>query len=266
MNRLSNHLLFVAIAAVAGTGLLVWLSATFPLIQAIVGLFVVLILPGYALVELFMGRRTLDTVQHLFMTLSTSLAIAILGGLVLNQLPFGIQVDGWVAIFVSATIGGGLLAWLFRHRRRPEAMIMHRVPVRIGQLLFIGIAVMLAGGALTMARTPASPDHFAGYSMLWLTPTQGMASNELQLGIDSKEFAPTQYRLEFLVDETVAQEWPMIDLTPNQRWQAKLALSAEQRSTSTIEAKLYRLDNPDTIYRHVLLRPMLSDVAVASGQ
>lgn len=257
MNRFLHNPLVIALLAVIGTALFIWLATVFTVFQALLGLLVVLVLPGYVLIELLMGRRTLGTMQHLFMVLSASLAIAILGGLILNQLPAGVRINSWLAVFVGTTMGGGLLAWLLRHRRRSETAMMQRVPVRITQLLFIGIAILLAGEALSLARTPAAPDHYAGYTMLWMVPSPDGAANRLQVGIDSKEFVPTQYKLELLVDAEVAQEWNEISLAPNQQWQASLAFNGDGLGGETLEANLYRLDMPGEVYRHVLLRPQI---------
>ncbi|MCB0061270.1 MAG: DUF1616 domain-containing protein [Caldilineaceae bacterium] len=258
MNRFLQNLVTLVITVGLGTALFIWLATVFTFFQTILGLMVVLVLPGYVLLELLMGRRTLGTVQHLFMVLSGSLAIAILSGLALNQLPVGIRMDGWLTVFAGTTMGGGVLAWLLRHRRRSQALVTQRVPVRISQLLFIGIAVLLAGEALDLARTPAAPDGYMGYTMLWMVPAQDGASNHLHLGIDSKEFVSTQYRLELMVNDQVAQEWSEITLVPNQQWQANLAFNAEELGRETLQANLYRLDAPEEIYRHVVLRPQVS--------
>lgn len=258
MKQLLNHSTTLIAAALVGTIALVWLATIFTAVQALLGLIVVLILPGYVLVELLMGRRTLDTLQHLFMTLCASLAIAILGGLMLNQFPLGLRMNGWLAIFVSTIASGALLTWFLRHRRRSAAIVAHRVPVRTSQLLFLGIAALIAVQALFMARTPAPAEHFSGYTMLWMTPIQGADANQLQLGIDSKEFSATGYRLELMVDEAVAQEWTQIELAPNQQWHANLALNSGALTTETLTANLYRLDAPDKVYRHVVLRPRVS--------
>lgn len=258
MNRLSNNLLVLVTTVVIGTALLIWLATSLPAVQALLGLLVVLILPGYALIELLMGRRTLGTIEHIFLTLCASMAIAILSGLVLNQIPSGVRMNGWLAALISTIVGGSALAWLLRHRRRSQTRVSHYVPVRISQLLIVGVAVLLAGGALMMARTPAPADQYAGYTMLWLTPTQDDAESQFQLGIDSKEFTPTEYRLELLVAGQLAKEWTTIELAPNQQWQTKLKLNTEDFGQESIEANLYRLDMPDELYRHVVLRPQIS--------
>lgn len=258
MNRLSDNLLVIIIGAVIGTASLIWLATSFPIVQAGLGLLVVLVFPGYALIELLMGRRTLGAAQHVFLTLSTSMAIAILGGLVLNQIPTGLRLNGWLAIFVSTVAGGGMLAWVLRHRRRSLTPTTHRVPIRIGQVLLVGVAILLSAKALTMARTPAPADQYAGYTILWMTPVQDGEDGQYQLGIDSKEFAPTQYKLELLVADQSAKEWKMIELAPNQQWRTKLLLNTEDFGQETLEANLYRLDKPNEVYRHVLVRPRMS--------
>jgi len=263
MNRLSNNIFIILIAAVIGTAILIWLSTSFTAVQAILGVLVVLILPGYALVELLMRRRTLGTSQHLFLSLIASIAIAILGSLLLHQLPLGMRANSWIALFVGTTAGVGLLAWMLRNRRNEKAVVPHQMPIRISQLLIMCLAVIVAAGALMFARTPGSTEHYAGYTLFWLTPIEGEADNQLQLGIDSKEFVSTAYRLELFVDGVIVQKWSTIELVPNQQWHANLALNEAQLNESTLEANLYRLDQPDTLYRHVVMRPRLSLASTA---
>ncbi|MCB0188972.1 MAG: hypothetical protein KDE31_32105, partial [Caldilineaceae bacterium] len=148
--------------------------------------------------------------------------------------------------------------WFLRHRRRNRTMVAHQVPVRVSQLLIVGVAILLAGKAFMMAHTPAAPDQYAGYTILWMTPVQDAEPGQYQLGIDSKEFAATQYKLELLVAEQPAKEWALIELAPNQQWQTKLQLNTDDFGQETLEANLYRLDTPDEVYRHVVLRPRVS--------
>lgn len=68
---------------------------------------------------------------------------------------------------------------------------------------------------------------------------------------------PTNYKLQLTMNQQLVHEWPVITLKPNTEWDGRLALTPQQLNSATIEAKLYRLDQPATIYRQVVLRPNL---------
>jgi len=53
----------------------------------------------------------------------------------------------------------------------------------------------------------------------------------------------------------VVKEWPSIKLEPNASWQATTALSPAPPQDATVEALLYRSDQPGAVYRHVELAP-----------
>jgi hypothetical protein len=65
----------------------------------------------------------------------------------------------------------------------------------------------------------------------------------------------TQYKLQIKANDQLAQEWPLLELAPNQEWLASIELSPEQRTQHALEATLYRLDQPETPYRRVVLQP-----------
>ncbi|MDQ6673875.1 MAG: DUF1616 domain-containing protein, partial [Chloroflexota bacterium] len=59
----------------------------------------VLVLPGYALVRALLPARPRRLAELLLLSLGSSLAIAVLGGLVLNLTPWGIRAESW-AVFL----------------------------------------------------------------------------------------------------------------------------------------------------------------------
>src|SRR6266581_2234099 len=55
----------------------------------------VFFLPGYILTEALFSKRTLIASHHLVLSLALSMAIDIIGGLILNVLPIGLQTLSW---------------------------------------------------------------------------------------------------------------------------------------------------------------------------
>ena len=233
-----------------------WLISSVAVVPIGLGLLVALVLPGYVLTEALFSRQQLGWAERLLFVLGASLIVAVLGALVLDQLGWLLQMNTWLVLFLTVSGVGGVAAWLIRRPAPPVTWTPKRLDIGFKPLLLIGAAIVITGFAFTTARTVAPMQAFQGYTMLWLVPTTGSDSTQrLQLGVDSKELAPTQYKLQLKVDDQLAQEWPQLNLTPNQQWLASVEVPVASAAQSTVEALLYRLDAPETVYRHVLLRP-----------
>lgn len=254
MNRFATHSLTLMVVAGCGTALLIWLAPASTIVHLILGLLLVLILPGYALTELLFAKGQLTRTERLLYTLGGSVMVATLGALLLNQVPGGVQTNGWIGLLVGVTLIGTLLGALKgQPATTTAAPRLPRLRISFNQLLVLAIAVGVAGIAVKTAQTPTSPQGLTGYTLLWMLPADD--TSRLALGISNQEFAPTAYKLQVKVDDQLAQEWPSLLLGVNGRWAAELAVPATAVAGHEITAELYRLDQPDQLYRHVVLRP-----------
>lgn len=256
MNRLYNNLFTLVILASCGIALLTWLMPASTFLQVTLGLLLVLILPGYTLSEMLFRGRQLTRTERLLYVLGGSLTVATLGALALHQLPSGLHANGWMGLFGGVTLVGTLVAALKRQSPMVEQTVrLPRLRIGFNQLLLLAIAVGVGGIAIKTAQTPVPTQGLSGYTLLWLNPTTTATSSRLQLGISNQEFAPTAYKLQIKLDDQVAQEWPNLALAVNGRWEAELAVPAAELAQYKVTAELYRLDQPDVLYRHVVLRP-----------
>lgn len=255
MNNLRNNSLLLFVLGGCSVALLLWLVTASAIIQLLLGLMLVLVLPGYALTEALFTPQQLSSAERLFLTLSASLAIAILGTLLLQQSGWELRMDNWLALFIGASLIGVVGVGLWRRQEEGTAAVTGRLGFQMTHLVLIGLAVILTGVAFTTARSAAPATNYQGYTILWLTPQNADAPQRLQLGITSKELAPAQYKLQIKANDQVAQEWSQLELAPNQKWQATIEVPAEQMAQYSLEAILYRLDQPETPYRHVVLHP-----------
>ena len=87
-----------------------------------------------------------------------------------------------------------------------------------------------------------------------MIPAATGSSTDFQLGLTSAEFTETRYRLQVSVSDRVVQDWPELSLKPGEAWETTIGLQNDQVVSGPIAAELYRLDDPSTVYRHVLLR------------
>src|SRR6266487_3588085 len=89
--RLKNLDLIVAVTIAAMNVVWALLPGRTPVIGTVLALPLVFVLPGYSLTEAMFYKRTVETSHRLLLSLVLSLAIDILGGLILNMLPAGLQ-------------------------------------------------------------------------------------------------------------------------------------------------------------------------------
>lgn len=250
-----NTLLWLGFGGI-GVAFAVGLTTSLTVVSVGLGLLVALVLPGYVLTEALFSRQQLGWAEKLLFVLGASLIVAIVGALFLDQLGWRLQMNTWLTLFLTVSGLGGAGAWLVHRPLPPAAWAPKRLDFTIKQLALIGAAVVITVLALMTARSVAPMQPFQGYTMLWLVPTAEASNTQrLQIGVASKEWAPIQYKLQLKVNDQLAQEWPQLDLTPNQQWLASVELPVASAAQSTVEALLYRLDAPETVYRHVVLRP-----------
>ena len=258
MNRLtSNSPLWLMLVTIALTLSYLFIPGN-EWLPIFTGTLLVLVLPGWSLTEAIFARQVISRPERLLFTLMSNLGIVSMGTVLLNQLPWGLQTMLWLAVTVSVTLVSAVVALLLQLTNvNASQPVAH--PGRWGRMSFVqgaalSIALAVACYAVITARTPVSADGYVGYTMLWMVPRQTGEAQRIELGISSQEFDRTQYGLRLLIDEEVAQAWPAIELAPNERWAASLAVPATALNGQILKAELYRLDAPDLVYRNVALR------------
>ncbi len=262
-NRQSRWLPFIVLILAAGVGFGLAVPESAPVLRAILGVCLVLAGPGLAVTTALLPTRQLRSAEHVLAAGVTSIALAVLGGIVLNATPWGLQPLSWLALLGGVTAVASLVA-LLRLQRIARSLAGTGAspgpggnwragvsPAPTARLALPLVAVVLLGLAVYVARMPAPADRFQGYTTLWAAPSEGQAAPGARIGVQSGEFAPTSYRLEVRVNGQVTGEWPDLTLAPNQAWQTQLVLPEEQGTGMKLEALLYRNDAPRIVYRQV---------------
>lgn len=217
-----------------------------------------LVLPGYALMSALFPKRAFGISECLVFSLSLSLIIVILGGLLLNFAPSGLRASSW-AVFLSGIILGASSVALVRRRGQsgsaPGWLRVGNVGLSFRQGLLLGLAVVIVCGAVAVSIIGAERQPYAGFTQLWIQPAGGPdTKNAVRLGLSNMEAKAMEYTLTINVEGKVVKEWPSIDLNPNGKWEATLVLLPTGSAGSVrVETDLYRADAPTTIYRHVVL-------------
>lgn len=251
MRRATTDLLAGAAAlAVLGAVVVAFVPSSF--VRVVFAFPLLFVLPGFGLAAALFPSSRLDWARRLVLQLGLSLAVAILGGLLLDLTPFGLRRSSWAVLLALVTCAAVAVAI----RRRPgRTAATLRVPrIRFAEAALFGLALALVAGTLVFARTPLAARNVRGYTALSMLPGRGVKSQVLRVQISSSELRPLKYRLELYAGRRLV-DVRRVALVPGQRWHTIVNLKPKETAgVIWILARLYRAGDPDAIYRSVWLR------------
>ena len=225
------------------------------LLGLIFGLPLALFLPGYALTTALLPASAQEYPARLTYSLGLSFALAIALGMLLNLTPNGLQPVPWALILAGSTILLGIVALVRRLRESERAALAPTIRLQLspvhGLLLAAALVVLVGGYSLT--RNAAVNQPYAGFTQAWLLPCASAEAGCLRVGVRNLEHEAVQYRAELRVGGAQASDWPTIELEPGVGGDWTVQLTAEQLAAEEAELLVYRLDQPDQIYRHATL-------------
>jgi uncharacterized membrane protein len=230
------------------------------LIGTILALPLLFVLPGYTLIEALFHQKLLNSTYRLVLSLGLSLTLAILGGLMLNVLPGGLQSLSW-AVFLGllTTVFALFAAYLRRRVQGREVQVQGARPQR--QRLGLNISAYLVGLAITVAIlsvlyavSGVEQQPHPGFTQLWMLPdAQTGTSNAVRLGVRNFEATGVTYRVTITMNGKLVRTWSSVVLKPEQTWNQVVLIPSSGAHSLYIEAQLYRLDQPQSVYRNVHL-------------
>lgn len=233
----------VAALAVAASGV------SFKPVQIPLALLLVLVLPGYALQAAMLPGRGTSSVTHAVLTVGLSLTVSVLGGFVLNLTSVGLRAGSWSVFLGAVTLGAsGVALWRGRSSDRPR-FEWSEPSFGARQAVLMALATVLVAAAFGIANQGAARPT-SSVTELWILP--GAPPNTARIGVISEETAVVTYRLQLEAGGRTVREWPEIQLAPGQAWQTETAVPAASSSGGPVTATLYRLDQSNQPYRHVI--------------
>lgn len=250
MSRRATNLSITIIATLIGA-----VSALTPsagtILRALFAVPFALFLPGYALAKFLLPTQTLGFVERLTLSLGLSLAISVLTGLLLNISPWGLQVESWTYLLGGMTICLTVAANIRSKRVLINPTWPLRINVRTGLLFALTGLVVVA--AIAIASLGAIRQRTPGFTQLWILPIDDAAANKVVLGIRNYEGTVVSYQLKLMAGEAFLMEFPTIEIESGGKWETVVNVPPEYEGAQAVEAELYRLDDPETIYRRVIL-------------
>ncbi len=255
--RLKNlDLLIAEIIAVLN---IVWaLQPNHPAWTSFIGITLALplifILPGYMLIGAIFHQRTLIASHRLILSIGLSLALDILSGFLLNVLPGGVQAFSWAVLLGLLTTVFALFVAYFRRGGQLQGTRPIRLRFNISGYLLLSLAIAVAVLSVMYSLVGAEQQPRPGFTQLWILPaTQPDNSCAVRLGVRSFEATSVNYRVTMTMNGNPLHTWSLVVLTPEQTWHQLVLVSPGTAHSMYIDVRLYRLDQPQSVYRNVHL-------------
>ena len=247
-------------------------------VRIILGLPLVLFLPGYALIAaLFIRKDDLDGIERIALSFGLSIAISPLLGLALNYTPFGIRLTPILIVLSVFTIALAIGAWVRRSRIREADRFWvdfgvlfksikdsfkttdSKVDKILTAILIISIVLALSVTVYVIV-TPKEGEKFTEFYVLG---PGGMAEDyptnltvgeegEVIIGVVNHEYAAVTYQLELKVNGKVIDQKSIV-LTHNETWEGPLTFKPKKAGEDQkLEFLLYKVGE-EGIYRSLHL-------------
>jgi hypothetical protein len=203
--------------------------------------------PGYLLGQLLVrpGRTGLE---RLAVSAGLALCVPVIGGLLLYLARLPLNRASWLGLLAGVTVAADVLL-LVRRRWNQEAPDGNgQAPERAGWRLQPGpaaafaVAVLIAAGAVTLAREGTVVQRYPGFTQLWLVPDAHTSA--LSLGVADHEGVTARYRLVLLHN---GKRLPARKLTLRNGQVWRLSLGYD----TNVTAHLYKPADSTRVYREV---------------
>jgi hypothetical protein len=206
-----------------------------------------LFLPGYAIVAAAFARRKLAWPQVLLLSIALSLAVLVLGALVLNYAG-GIHPLSWAVLLLLVVFAGCRAAAVRRGAGRGGPH-WPRLQLRRLELAMLGGAVAATAAALVLASSAVPANDALGYTQLWILPKAGSHGSKAQVGVRSQQQTSVDFdlRIRAGAQRLVRRSFR---LAPGETRLVRLR-AAPGNGVMPVVATLLRHNRPFKVYRRV---------------
>ena len=251
------------------------LKGTF--IRTILGVLLVLFIPGYSLISaLFPRMYDLDGIERAALSFGLSIAVTPLIGLALNYTPWGIRLDPILLSLTYFTLIMVVVAFLRRQRLPPEErfavpfMEFFRViktsfqgKSRTEGLLSLILIIAILVAISTAAYVIVNPKQGEKFTEFYLLGPDGKASNyptnltvgqqgTLIIGVVNHEYVTMNYQLVVKMNNNILKN-ETISLPNNGKKEIPFTFTASPPGQDKLEFLLYKSPNDTSVYHSLHL-------------
>lgn len=245
-------------------------------INIILALPLIIILPGYTLTQILLHKllltspaapsndliaqtglkstRPVGSADQVVLTIGLSIVIDVLTGFALNGLPMGLRALSWTLALGLVTTLFALIALLLRRKEVYEEFAKTAgIRIKLSDYILVGMALLVTSSAIWFSiQRPIEPQ--PSFTQFWILPANTASKScTVSIGVQSFETASLTYRIVVTTNVGQATIWSAIPLSPESKWARPLAIEPGTATSVSVEALLYRTDQPGVIYRNVHL-------------
>jgi uncharacterized membrane protein len=247
-------------------------------IRIILGLPLVLFLPGYSLIAaLFPRKDDLDVIERIALSFGLSIAISPLLGLALNYTPFGIRLSPVLIVLSVFTISLAIGAYARRSMVQEEDRFVvdfaaffknmkesfKTTDMRIDKILTVILIISIVLTISMTAYVIVTPKEGEKFTEFYVLGPEGKAEDyptnlkvgeegEVIIGVVNHEYTNTSYQLEVRLNGTVIDK-KSIELMHNETWESPFTFRATRAGEDQkLEFLLYK-DGIKDVYRSLHL-------------
>ena len=254
----------------AAVALLAWpltVQGAVPPVRWVCGALLAFVLPGLAATGALFVARPLSTVERAVLAPALSLAVVVLGGLLVDVLGMRLTAGTWGGLTAIATVvlaGVRHLRW-YRSTVDGQAVTVDAVPdeesgrfaaadgrtvaLKLGSLALVAV---LLGGAFWIAMRSAVNQPEPGYTALSIVQeddnNRSDALRPVTIAVECHEDDTTQYRVEVKGAKSGVLSRFFVTLDPGEVWKSDLQVP----NTDKVTADLFK-GTDSTPYRSVFL-------------
>jgi uncharacterized membrane protein len=275
----SRDLQIVVIFVISGGLFILFAPPTAAIARAILGIPIVLFLPGYALIaSLFPGKNDLDGIERFALSFGFSIAIVPLIGLGLNFTTFGIRLIPVLLSISFFTLSMCLIAYLRRDKLPEEEKFkvpfsyiyrslkleMFNPKSRVDKILMIILVLSIVILIIALTYVAVTPWQGKKFTEFYILGNKGKAENyptQLKAGMNSSvitgivnhEYIPINYTLDILL-ENESLSTMRIHLAYNSTWEEKVYFMPKKKGDNLkLDFLLYKENDLTAPYRDLNL-------------
>ena len=241
-------------------------------VRTILAIPFLLFISGYVWVGILFPRRTtLNGAERVVLSITLSIIIIILTGLILNFTPWGINLNSIVIALTSVVLLGSLVAFYLQTRLSSQERIQLTIqsPLfkrgSIGLVLSLLLIIVVVSSVGLIGYHLINPNSSEKYTDFYLLDENGKVFNYpvnvklgqnviVTIGLVNKEQEETEYSVEVLMNGTKISDIGTIQLNSNQTWEDTYSYIATKLGTDE------RLDF--VLYKDQSLQPYLNPLYI----
>lgn len=263
-SHFTGRLLTLVLAAdIATAHVILWYTATTVVrpLQIVFGLLLVLVLPGYVLIEAVLPTRAFDLIERSALSAGLSIAITALSSIFLNLTPWGLQRGSWTVLLDGIVILLSIVALVRQGEATAPVDVSARTwPFSVAGGAAVGVGVLMAAGALGGAARGAERISSPKPLEMWVV-SSGHNRPVLDIGVRTFQSSAQTFGIVGWRGCSLMRRWGPFTVRSARTWHGTLNVRISRPFAQPVQLFLYRPTSPWAPVRRITWWPSTGQLA-----